>query len=65
MNNEYIPVYKLGYMEELVRKGYHIKSVVDNKRDSSVKVFMFYKKDGIEEELDKLREGSNINPTNL
>ena len=49
----------------MVRKGYHIKSVVDNKRDSSVKVFMFYKKDGIEEELDKLREGSNINPTNL
>lgn len=53
---EYIPVYKLSIMEELVRQGYHIKSVVDNKNNPSVKVFIFYNKDGIENALDKLRK---------
>ena len=55
---EYVPVYKLSIMEELVRQGYHIKSIVDNKNNPSVKVFMFYNKDGIEDVLNKLRKVS-------
>ena len=52
---EYVPVYKLSIMEELIRQGYHIKSIVDNKNNRSVKVFMFYNKDGIEDVINKLR----------
>ena len=55
---EYVPVYKLSIMEEIVRRVYHIKSVVDNKYNPSVKVFMFYNKDGIEDVLNKLRKVS-------
>ena len=50
-----VPVYKLSVMEELVRMGYHIKSVVDNKNNKNVKVFMFYNKNNILETLNKIK----------
>ena len=50
-----VPVYKLGFMEQLVKQGYHISKVVDNARDSRVKVFMFYWKDGIDEALEQMK----------
>ena len=51
---KYVPVLKLGFMEELVLQGYHVAKVVDNSKNPSQKVFMFYHKDGIEEALNKL-----------
>ena len=53
-NKKYIPVLKLGFMEQLVLQGFHVAKVVDNFKNPAQKVFMFYNKEGIEEALEKL-----------
>ena len=49
-----IPVYSLSKMMELVRKGYTVVKVVDNKNNAKMKVFMFKYDDGIIENLQTL-----------